>query len=477
MRFVKGIFAAILLFSLLTACSQEAGNQPETPQTTDGQPPSVPSGTETQQPPDKTGETNTEMSREEKIKALEAMVKAGPLLKRETTEDFLNTPPGLFAGKSYDDNKEEIETELKKFPYIENPDEEIANLYYLALLGLFAESYPDPQQIINDMKMDYFGSPEIEDPRYQYKENYNVEIILDASGSMGAMANGKTRMDAAKDAIKAFAESLPPQANVALRVYGHKGSGKESDKALSCGSSDLVYGMQPYNKEKLQSSLNQFQPAGYTPIAYSLQEAMKDLSKFSGDKNTNMIYLVSDGIETCGGNPAEAAKQLSQSAITPIINVIGFGVDGPGQQQLKEVAKAAGGRYVLIQDQKELQEEFNRGKEIADKWKKWKADASYQAFDTRISRKTDISSFAADWRIIAGDESYNMNSAITTMGADDMIPDELANRLRTMKDEQKDIAKKKADELEDFLDSLNDKSYKETVNAINNKFAQNTKTN
>lgn len=70
-----------------------------------------------------------------------------------------------------------------------------------------------------------------------------------------------------------------------------------------------------------------------------------------------------------------------------------------------------------------------------------------------------------------------MNSAITTMGADDMIPDELANRLRTMKDEQKDIAKKKADELEDFLDSLNDKSYKETVNAINKKFAQNTKTN
>ncbi|MFI8713838.1 VWA domain-containing protein [Brevibacillus brevis] len=477
MRLVKGIIAVILLLCLLTACSQE----PDTSRNPEGQNPSVPPSTETpptqSQPPDLTGEPSTEMTREEKIKALEAMAQEGMPLKRETTEDFAHSPPGRFSGVSYDNNREEVLPELKKFPAVENPDEEMMNKYYLALLGLFAQSYPDPQQIIDELKMASFGNPDIDDPRFKFKESYNVEIILDASGSMAAKSNGKTRMDAAKEAIQAFAESLPEQANVALRVYGHKGSGKESDKTLSCGSSELVYGMQTYNKEKLTQSLNQFQPTGYTPIAYSLQEAKKDLSKLPGDKNTNMIFLVSDGIETCDGDPVEAAKQLAQSEITPIINVIGFGVDGPGQQQLKEVAKAAGGRYVLIQDQKELQDEFNRGKEIANKWKEWKANASYQAVSTRSARSIDISHFALKWSRIAKRENHDLTSAIMTMDASNIISDELADQLRKLNDEQLEIAQKKADELEQFLDTLNEKSYKEAVDAINQKFAQNTKTN
>ncbi|BAH41551.1 hypothetical protein BBR47_05740 [Brevibacillus brevis NBRC 100599] len=477
MRLVKGIIAVILLLSLLTACSQE----PDTSQNAEGQNPSAPPSTETpptqSQPPDQTGDPNAEMTQEEKVKALEAMAQEGMPLKRETTEDFVNSPPGRFSGVSYDNNREEVLSELKKFPTVEKPDEEMMNKYYLALLGLFAQSYPDPQQIIDELKMASFGNPDIDDPRFKFKESYNVEIILDASGSMAAKSNGKTRMDAAKEAIQAFAESLPEQANVALRVYGHKGSGKESDKTLSCGSSELVYGMQTYNKEKLTQSLNQFQPTGYTPIAYSLQEAKKDLSKLPGDKNTNMIFLVSDGIETCDGDPVEAAKQLAQSEITPIINVIGFGVDGPGQQQLKEVAKAAGGRYVLIQDQKELQDEFNRGKEIANKWKEWKANASYQAVSTRSSRSIDISHFALKWSRIAKRENHDLTSAIMTMDASNIISDEFADQLRKLNDEQLEIAQKKADELEQFLDTLNEKSYKEAVDAINQKFAQNTKTN
>lgn len=477
MRLVKGIVVATFLFSLLTACSQDAGNEPEATQVPNGQAPSVPSSIDTP-PSENQFPLNAGLdSREEKIKVLETFAQDRVPLKRETTEDFVNSPPGRFSGEAYENNEEEIEAQLKKFPYIENPDDETINLYYRGLLGMFVEAYPDPQQIIDDMKMASFGSPDIEDPRFQFKESYNVEIILDASGSMGAKVGGKTKMEAAKEAIQAFAESLPAQANVALRVYGHKGSGKESDKALSCSSSELVYGMQPYNKEKLQNSLQQFEPTGYTPIAYSLQQAQKDLSSLPGDKNTNMIFLVSDGIETCDGDPVEAAKQLAQSEITPLINVIGFGVDGPGQQQLKAVAKAAGGRYVLIQDQKELQDEFNRAKEIASKWKEWRSDASYEAFSSRLSQTTDISSFASKWRSIAREESNNMSNAIRTMGADDIIPDELADRLRTMKDEQHEIAKKKADELERFLDSLNEKSYKEAVNAINKHFEQNTKTN
>ncbi|MFM1653807.1 vWA domain-containing protein [Brevibacillus sp. B_LB10_24] len=90
---------------------------------------------------------------------------------------------------------------------------------------------------------------------------------------------------------------------------------------------------------------------------------MKDFSNLPGDKNTNIIYLVSDGVETCDGDPVEVARKLASSDITPIVNVIGFGTVGQGQQQLKAVAQAAGGCFVLIQNQEELQKEFDQTKE------------------------------------------------------------------------------------------------------------------
>ena len=43
--------------------------------------------------------------------------------------------------------------------------------------------------------------------------------------------------------------NLPKEANVGLRVYGHKGSGSSADKGMSCSSSDLLYPLQPYEKE------------------------------------------------------------------------------------------------------------------------------------------------------------------------------------------------------------------------------------
>ncbi|WP_314305552.1 VWA domain-containing protein [Brevibacillus parabrevis] len=465
MKAIKVLIAALGLMVILHACSSDEPSSTQEPTT----PPEAVSNEQVEQP------VNQEQkpSKEEQIASLKALLPEGATKIPETAAEIARFPIGRYAGSNYSEHEQELQTFLQELPAIENPDQEVVGMYYMALLGLFAEDYPDPERLIEDIKMASFGSPDIDDPRFQFKEQYNVEIILDASGSMAGRMDGKSKMDAAKEAIKAFAETLPKEANVALRVYGNEGSGKESDKALSCSSSELVYQLQKYDAGKLAASLNQFQPTGWTPIAHSLQEAEKDLSQLAGDKNTNLIFLVSDGIETCGGDPVAAAKQLADSNITPVLNVIGFDVDGEGQKQLKAVAEAARGRYVSIRDKKGLQDEFSKAKEIADEWYKWRRKESSEAYSRKVNLLVNNTHYKLEWKFLADDEKRNVDWMIRQIKRDKRFPPQLAEELARLQDEHKRKVDKRADELEDILDSLAKKSYKETIEAISEQYGIN----
>lgn len=470
MKMIKKIATAVLLMCLLatSACSPKEEGQPPAPETGNENPSTSP-----QTDPNPKQAEPVKTDREANIQRLKSMIPEGVTKIPETAEEFAHFPPGIYAGRDLsEEEKQEIEKLLSQFPDIENPDQEIIDLYFLALLGLFAEDDPDPSDIIDRIKVASFGSPENDDPRFAVKENYNVQIILDASGSMGANAGGKTRMEAAKEAITSFAESLPKQANVSLRVYGHKGSGKESDKALSCGSSELVYGLEPYNAAKMQDALAKFQPTGYTPIAFALQEAMKDFSALSGEKNTNIIYLVSDGIETCGGDPVKVAGELASSDITPIVNVIGFGTDRAGQQQLEAVAEAAGGRFVLIQNQEELQREFDQAREMADKWWQWKSDSDFENLKIHLDQASDILRFSLDWSSKSHNEDYNIFSALNDWEYRGTISSQIIQELEKRRQEHYKLAKKHENELDSMLQKLNNKTYKEAIQTINDLYKQ-----
>ncbi|WP_035298881.1 vWA domain-containing protein [Brevibacillus thermoruber] len=471
------LFAILLAcFISLSACSgEEQSTSTDSSETSLQNTDKEQTETADSNPAEETISKQTATSREEQIEALKALIPEGLTKLPETAEEFYNLPPGRFSGVSYGKQDEEIEKVLQQFPNIENPDPEIIKLYYLALLGLFAEDYPEPQEIINQIKLASFGSPEMDDPRFQFKEQYNVMIVLDASGSMGNMAGGKTRMEAAKEAIRSFAASLPAGARVGLRVYGHEGTGSEADKALSCSKSDVMYPLQAYDRQKLDSALAQFKPAGWTPIALALEQAQKDLQSYKGEQSTNIIYLVSDGIETCGGDPVKVAKQLADSDVTPIVNVVGFGADGEAQRQLKQVAEAAGGRYVLIQDQKELEKEFQQAEEIARKWRKWKDGASHEAFSANLSQAVEISVYGSTWQITAQRESYNFYSAFSNIRRLKILDKQTIGELEKMEKEQEKLATQRGKEIEAFLDELNDKTYRETIDAINKQYSKNVK--
>lgn len=214
------------------------------------------------------------------------------------------------------------------------------------------------------------------------EETVNVAILLDSSGSMGGEVSGGQKMKLAKQAIQRYASDLPEGSNVMLRVYGHDGNGTDADKAMSCESNEVVYELGAYDEQQFGKSLEQFAPAGWTPLAGAIQAAQQDLQGQKGDHVQNVIYVVSDGIETCGGDPVAAAAALSESDIQAEVNIIGFDVDNEGQKQLEAVAKAGKGQYKSVYSESELNEylkqEHNR---LYWEWLAWSNDRSLEILE------------------------------------------------------------------------------------------------
>lgn len=228
----------------------------------------------------------------------------------------------------------------------------------------------------------------------EMKEHINVAIILDASGSMKQAKGGKTLMEMAKDSISEFSSGLPENAKVSLTVYGHKGTGSDSDKELSCGSIEEIYPLSTYNASPFNSAMNSVKPSGWTSMARALKQTGEKLG--NSTNATNVIYLVSDGKETCGGDPAAEAKALAKSNINPIINVIGLSVNGEDAAQLKQIADSAGGRYIDAKNQQDLDREFDQSTNTLSQWSDWYRQNITKASDQLIDDKKRLSNLSRE---------------------------------------------------------------------------------
>ncbi|MCC6272716.1 MAG: VWA domain-containing protein [Deltaproteobacteria bacterium] len=177
-----------------------------------------------------------------------------------------------------------------------------------------------------------------------------IEYILDVSGSMNALSGGEKRIDAAKKSLTAMVQGIPDGTIVALRLYSHRVP--PADKAKSCQDTELVIPFGPINKPQFLSVVNAASPLGQTPIAYSLEQAANDFVLGADEAQT--IILVSDGEESCGGDPVAVAKALIAKGFKLKINVIGFDVDANAKNQLAAIAGATGGQYFDAKDSASL---------------------------------------------------------------------------------------------------------------------------
>lgn len=173
----------------------------------------------------------------------------------------------------------------------------------------------------------------------------SIAIIMDASGSMQTLiGSGRSRVAVAREAIITLSSELPSDTDATLWVYGHRLD--QTDPAASCLDIEQVIPFGRIDPEAYADAVTSLNAIGYTPIATTLQMAADSLPM----DRPRLIVLMSDGEESCGGDPCVVAQTLAAGGFELVVNTIGFAADAETRAQLQCIADVTGGTYYEAQN-------------------------------------------------------------------------------------------------------------------------------
>jgi hypothetical protein len=180
-----------------------------------------------------------------------------------------------------------------------------------------------------------------------------ILIILDASGSMLQRLDGVRRIEIAKQTLTALTGgTIPPGTMLGLRVFGQ-------GPPESC-ETELVLPPQPLEPAAIAEVIAGVQPTNLarTPIGESLRSVPQDMAGVTGPQ---LVVLVTDGEETCDGDPAAEIAALRSLGIDVRVNIVGFALDDPAlAETFSAWAALGGGRYFDASDAASLGEALVR---------------------------------------------------------------------------------------------------------------------
>ncbi len=173
-------------------------------------------------------------------------------------------------------------------------------------------------------------------------------------------------MAVAQRVVADLIEKMPEGLEVTFVVYGHEAFGGANDPR-NCQAVKVVRPLSPLDasgKAELSRLIGTLRPVGATPIALSLRTAGAELAKH--DAYCGLV-LITDGKETCQGDPVGEAAQLAKSLkITFGANVIGFDV-GKDRAGLEQIATAGKGKYYNADSAAELADALGKLAQDLDK--------------------------------------------------------------------------------------------------------------
>lgn len=150
-----------------------------------------------------------------------------------------------------------------------------------------------------------------------------ILFVFDVSQSMYGMWQNSTKFEIATRLFSGLLDSLKSVSDleVALRMYGHQKHYPPQD----CDDSKLEVPFGKDNIPRIQHVLKTVRPSGTTPIAFSLLQSANDFPPC--DHCRNIIILITDGIEECGGDPCAASVELQKKGIILKPFIVGIGKD------------------------------------------------------------------------------------------------------------------------------------------------------
>ena len=176
-------------------------------------------------------------------------------------------------------------------------------------------------------------------------------LILDESGSMWAqLPDGQSRVEVARDVLDDFLRARPAAAQLGVVAYGHNRKG-------DCSDISVIAPVGPQDGRVLGAQLRALSPKGKTPLADALRLAAAQIPATAEAAD---IVLVTDGLETCGGDPCAVAAELAQSGLALRAHIVGFGLTEGEIQQIACVAEQTGGQVLSTQSGAELSDALIR---------------------------------------------------------------------------------------------------------------------
>ncbi len=171
----------------------------------------------------------------------------------------------------------------------------------------------------------------------------NVVFILDASNSMNKPFGDESRLDAAKGALIELLGVVSAIERAGLYVYGHRVD--KENEVESCQDIEALFPILPADaveNEQITETILALEAMGKTPIAEALIAVSNDLLAYGGE---SAIVLITDGEETCGGDPLVVAEMLGTLEPPVTLHIVGLDIEAGVRDVLTAIAGATGGSY------------------------------------------------------------------------------------------------------------------------------------
>lgn len=184
------------------------------------------------------------------------------------------------------------------------------------------------------------------------QERPNLMIVFDASGSMWGQIGGRTKIELAREALSSVLSEVEPQMEVGLIAYGHRVRGQCSDIELVVPMDDAMRTV-----PQILAFTARVNPRGMTPLTDSVLMAAE---RMGYTEQAATVVLLTDGIETCAGDPCALGRMLAQQGIDFRAHVVGFDLTDAEQRQVSCLAEETGGLFLAANDADTLRDALAR---------------------------------------------------------------------------------------------------------------------
>ena len=177
-----------------------------------------------------------------------------------------------------------------------------------------------------------------------------ILFIVDFSNSMNDTIAGVPKIEIARRTMAEILPKISQDVKTGLRVYGHKSG---FTYLQGCQASKLKVPLGYNNYQDIMNGLYSSLATGWTPITYSLKQAVNN--DFVGIGTKKHIVLLTDGGENCDESPCTYVINLMKTRDDIKIDVIAFDIhDAEANNQLRCTALMTNGKFLTADSEEDL---------------------------------------------------------------------------------------------------------------------------